>query len=160
MKSCNWQIHNTQYAATFMTWLIIAVSMLLSLQRNSNNQSIKYIAHLAYTCEHYTVKNKKLRKLKSLRQPASADFWVFSTFCCINWKQQVEKTQKSAETGCLKLFFFFYSVAQVHSVLNSMCKLQFTSFTCPWVERINSATHFVTLVLYFLNVTAIIQKVW
>ncbi len=30
----------------------------------------------------------------------------FSTFCCINLKQQVEKTQKSAEAGCLNLFKF------------------------------------------------------
>ncbi len=52
-----------------------------------------------------------------LRQPASAEFWVFSTyflggfwvfstFCCINLKQQVEKTQKSAKAGFLKLFKF------------------------------------------------------
>ncbi len=54
----------------------------------------------------YTVikeKKKKLSELESLRQPASADFlvfstyflgdfWVFSTFCCINLKQHVEKT--------------------------------------------------------------------
>ncbi len=75
----------------------------------------------------YTVKKKKkLGKLKILRQPASADFWIFSTyflgnfstFCCINLKQEVEKTQKSAESGCLKIlslpnfFFFFYSVVE------------------------------------------------
>ncbi len=57
------------------------------------------------------VKNQKLRELKRLRQPASADFWVLSTFSCINLKQQVEKAQKSAEAGCLKLLillnFFF-----------------------------------------------------
>ncbi len=60
-------------------------------------------------------KKKKLGKLKSL-----ADFWVFSTyflgnfstFCCINLKQEVEKTQKSAEAGYLKIlslpnFFLF-----------------------------------------------------
>ncbi len=72
----------------------------------------------------YTVKNKKLGYLKILSQLAKADFWVFSTyflgnfstFCCINLKQEVEKTQKSAEAGCLKIlslpnfFFFFYSV--------------------------------------------------
>ncbi len=60
----------------------------------------------------YTVKKKKeLSQLKNLRQPASADFCIFSTyfsgyfstFCCINLKQVVEKTQKSAEAGCLKL---------------------------------------------------------
>ncbi len=62
-----------------------------------------------------TVKNQKLRKLKSLRKPASGDFWVFSTFSCINWKQQVEKPQKSPEADWLKLlrflnfWFFFYS---------------------------------------------------
>ncbi len=64
----------------------------------------------------YTVikeKKKKLSELESLRQPASADFlvfstyflgdfWVFSTFCSINLKQHVEKTQKSAKAGCLK----------------------------------------------------------
>ncbi len=64
-------------------------------------------------------KKKKLGYLKILSQPAKADFWVFSTyfswnfstFCCINLKQEVEKTQKSAEAGCLNfkvahLFFF------------------------------------------------------
>ncbi len=70
-----------------------------------------------------TVK-KKLSQLKILMQPASADFWVlstyfcrrFSTFCCINLKQQVEKTQKSAEAGCLKILSwlqFFFTVRQV-----------------------------------------------
>ncbi len=56
----------------------------------------------------FAKKNKyqKLRKLKSLRQPASG---VFSTFCCINWIQ-VEKTQKSPEAGCLKLVFTVYTV--------------------------------------------------
>ncbi len=81
-------------------------------------------------------------KLKSLRQPASADFWVFSTyflgnfstFCCINLKQEVEKPQKSAETGCLKLlglpsFFFFFFFPSVGQLLirpkseNSMSKV-------------------------------------
>ncbi len=64
-------------------------------------------------------KKKRLGKLKILSQPGSADFWVFSTyflgnfstFCCINLKQEVEKTQKSAEDGCLKILnlptFFF-----------------------------------------------------
>ncbi len=38
----------------------------------------------------------------------------------MNLKQEVEKTQKSAEAGCLKLlslpnFFFFYSVCGVQS---------------------------------------------
>ncbi len=68
-------------------------------------------------------KKKKQFSLKILSQPAKADFCVFSTyflgtfstFCCINLKQEVEKTQKSAEAGCLKIlslpnFFFFYSV--------------------------------------------------
>ncbi len=49
--------------------------------------------------------------LKILSQPAKADFWFFSTyflgnfstFSCINLKQEVEKTQKSAEAGCLKI---------------------------------------------------------
>ncbi len=64
-------------------------------------------------------KKKKLGYLKILSQPAKADFWVFSTyflgnfstFCCINLKQEVEKTQKSAEAGCFKILslpnFFF-----------------------------------------------------
>ncbi len=64
-------------------------------------------------------KKKKLSQLKILRQPASADFWVVST-CCFKFIQQkvenllqkkVERTQKSAEAGCLKilscLYFFF-----------------------------------------------------
>ncbi len=37
----------------------------------------------------------------------------FSTFCCINLKQEVEKTQKSVEAGCLNILSlpnFFYSV--------------------------------------------------
>ncbi len=66
-------------------------------------------------------KKKKLGYLKILSQPSKADFLVFSTyffgnfstFCCINLKQEVEKTQKSAEAGCLNFkfnFFFFYSV--------------------------------------------------
>ncbi len=68
-------------------------------------------------------KKKKLSQLKILRQPASADFWVVST-CCFKFIQQkvenllqkkVERTQKSAEAGCLKIlnclyFFFFTSV--------------------------------------------------
>ncbi len=57
--------------------------------------------------------------LKIWSQTAKVDFWVystyfsgnFSTFCCINLKQEVEKTQKSAEAGCLKILslpnFFF-----------------------------------------------------
>ncbi len=55
--------------------------------------------------------------LKMLRQPASADVLStyfcrrFSTFCCINLKQQVEKTQKSAEAKILSwLTFFFFTV--------------------------------------------------
>ncbi len=66
-------------------------------------------------------KKKKLGYLKILSQPAKADFWVFSTyilgnfstFCCINLKQEVEKTQKSAEAGCLKIYVcptFFFTV--------------------------------------------------
>ncbi len=59
-------------------------------------------------------KKKRLGKLKILSQPASADFWVFSTYCCVNLKQEVEKTQKSAEAGWLKILslpnLFFYSV--------------------------------------------------
>ncbi len=71
----------------------------------------------------YTVKKKKkkLGKLKILSQPASADFWVFLTyflghfpaFCCISLKQEVEKTQKSAEAGWLKILSlpnFFFTV--------------------------------------------------
>ncbi len=58
-----------------------------------------------------TVKKKKLGKLKILRQPASADFWVFSTSCFKFIQQkvekvpkkQVEKTQKSALAGWLKI---------------------------------------------------------
>ncbi len=59
---------------------------------------------------------------KKKQKTAKADFCIFSTyflgnfstFCCINLKQEVEKTQKS-EAGCLKIlslpnFFFFYSV--------------------------------------------------
>ncbi len=61
-------------------------------------------------CQIHCKKKKKLGYLKILSQPAKADFWVFSTyflgnfstFCCINLKQEVEKTQKSAEAGCLK----------------------------------------------------------
>ncbi len=61
-----------------------------------------------------TVKKKRQVELKIWRQPASADFWVlstyfcrrFSTFCCINLKQQVEKTKKSAEAGWLNFSFF------------------------------------------------------
>ncbi len=63
--------------------------------------------------------------LKILSQPAKADFCVFSTyflgnfstFCCINLKQEVEKTQKSAEAGCLKILslpnFFFLQCSKV-----------------------------------------------
>ncbi len=43
----------------------------------------------------------------------------FSTFCCINLKQEVEKTQKSAEAGCLKILsspnFFFFTVMVTHT---------------------------------------------
>ncbi len=69
---------------------------------------------------HCKKKKKKLGYLKILSQPAKADFWVFSTYILGNFstfcyiKQEVEKTQKSAEAGCLKFYvcptFFFYSV--------------------------------------------------
>ncbi len=39
-------------------------------------------------------KEKKFGKLKSLRQPASADFWVFSTSCFKFIQQKVEKFPK------------------------------------------------------------------
>ncbi len=65
-----------------------------------------------------------LHSKKNLRQPAWADFCrtsflghfrVVSNFCCINLKQHVEKTPKSAEAGCLKILrlltiFFFFTV--------------------------------------------------
>ncbi len=62
-------------------------------------------------------KKKKLRQHKILRQPASADFWVFSTSCFKFIQQNIflkNKLRKSAEAGCLKIlswlnFFFFYS---------------------------------------------------
>ncbi len=72
-----------------------------STSRDSNSGCPKHNGAIYRRAAH-TVINQELRKLKSLKQPASADFWVFSTFCCINWKQQVEKTQKYAEAGCLK----------------------------------------------------------
>ncbi len=67
-------------------------------------------------------KNKSWAYLK-LRQPL--DFWVlstyfcrrFSTFCCINLKQQVEKTKTSAEAGYLKIVsstFFFLQCSLPH----------------------------------------------
>ncbi len=53
---------------------------------------------IIYIHDFYTVKKKKLGKLKILSQPASADFWVFSTsyFKIIkqNIKQKVEKFPK------------------------------------------------------------------
>ncbi len=61
-----------------------------------------------------------------LRQPASADFWVLSTYFCYFWilyfllyklKTSWEK-KKSAEAGCLKILsrlnFFCYNV--LHTV--------------------------------------------
>ncbi len=44
---------------------------------------------------------------------------LFIQLCCINLKQEVEKTQKSAEAGCLKLlslpnFFFFTVTLKTH----------------------------------------------
>ncbi len=90
--------------------------------------------------KYYTKKKKKkLSQLKILRQPASADFWVVST-CCFKFIQQkvenllqkkVERTQKSAEAGCLKilscLYFFFYKCRWYRSVTDQsmtpqMCK--------------------------------------
>ncbi len=71
-------------------------------------------------------KKKKLSQLKIWRQPASADFWVFSTSCFKFIQQKVEKfpkkisweNQKSAGAGCLKIlsfknffiFLFFFTV--------------------------------------------------
>ncbi len=60
--------------------------------------SFIYLFYL-FTClllaAHYTVKKKeKLGKLKILRQPASADFWVFSTSCFKFIQQNVEKFPK------------------------------------------------------------------
>ncbi len=82
-----------------------------------------------------------IKKQKSLRQPASADFWVFSsyflgyvsTFCCINLKQEVEnsnicwswlpETFKFAQLLC-----FFYSAGgsfllQINALINLLKKL-------------------------------------
>ncbi len=54
----------------------------------------------------YHCKKIKSWENKSLRQPASADFWVFST-CCFQFIPQTQKSpQKSAEAGCLKLLSF------------------------------------------------------
>ncbi len=53
----------------------------------------------------YKVHRKKKKLSKSLKQPASADFWgrfsQMSSF--IHLKQQVEKTKSSAEAVCFKL---------------------------------------------------------
>ncbi len=70
-------------------------------------------------------KIKMLGKLKSLRQPASADFWVFST-SCFKFIQQnlrnilknkLRKLKKYAEAGCLKLLswlnLYFFTVLMV-----------------------------------------------
>ncbi len=77
-------------------------------------ESVWMILNIHFHMSYCTV--KKSWALKSWRQPASADFWVFSTFCCINLKQQVEKTHKSAEAGCLQLLsllnFFFVCFLQ------------------------------------------------
>ncbi len=96
--------------------LFIASLIYFYIQRAHIITACAYQTHDCIACimqyqPSYTVKKKKLGYLKILSQPAKADFWVFSTyflgnfstFCCINLKQEVEKTQKSAEAGCLKI---------------------------------------------------------
>ncbi len=73
-------------------------------------------------------KKKKLSQLKIWRQPASADFWVFSTSCFKFIQQKVEKfpkkisweNQKSAGAGCLKILSwlkFFWQLFYLGYVL-------------------------------------------
>lgn len=83
----------------------------------------------------HTVKNQKLRKLKSLRQPASGDFWVFSTFCCINWKQHHLKLVDFLSF----LSFWFFTVhrhmkSDITTQLNIL--VQVLSGLCLFIQRL------------------------
>ncbi len=82
-----------------------------------------------------------IKKQKSLRQPASADFWVFSsyflgyvsTFCCINLKQEVEnsnicwswlpETFKFAQLLCFFLQCGGSFLLQINALINLLKKL-------------------------------------
>ncbi len=97
------------------------------------------IPEMAWITQTNCKKKKKLGYLKILSQPAKADFWVFSTyflgnfstFCCINLKQEVEKTQKSAEAGCLKIlswFNFFLQCIYCRSRVFNVFVLSFKTF--------------------------------
>ncbi len=83
---------------------------------SSRPGTIDYIITSSRMTSLHCKKTTTLSQLKILRKPASADFWVFSTyflgnfstFCCINLKQLVEKTQKSAKAGCLNFKLAVY----------------------------------------------------
>ncbi len=75
--------------------------------------------------------------IKNLRQPASAelifvgDYLVFSTFCCINLKQQIEQAKKSAEAGlqCCLQHMLVHVAKAVHRYLLLWLRGLFTCLT-------------------------------
>ncbi len=83
-------------------------------------------------------KKIKIWEPKRLRQPASADFWVFSTCCFKFIQQKVERTQispkkiswelKSAEAGCLKFkfaqFLFFLQCKVQQRYQFNVCRVE------------------------------------
>ncbi len=112
---------------------MLAVCMISDASLLSESVTLLFLSVTHLTQEQLHCKKKKeLGYLKILSQPAKADFWVFSTyflgnfstFCCINLKQEVEKTQKSAEAGCLKILslpnFFFLQCKVVKGCLSNL----------------------------------------
>ncbi len=71
-----------------------------------------------------TVKNVKLRKLQSWRQPASEDYWVFSHFCCTNWKQQSWENSKISWSWLPSTFKFSQRKRQSETEQESSCLRQ------------------------------------
>ncbi len=77
------------------------------LQRNCTLSKVRHCIYLFLTwliLQRITISCPPLMVSLVISNEGYTLFFVGdSTFCCINLKQQVEKTQKSAEAGCLKM---------------------------------------------------------
>ncbi len=102
-----------------MLLLLWVIEERCAITRVSDQIGINYMSFAQIFALIYSMKyivTKKLSLLKILRQPASADFFVFST--CFKFIQQKVENQKSSKNklrelkNLLKLvaFFFFFTV--------------------------------------------------